>query len=162
MAKSSGAVTPRTPKTPHEVVRALLAKTQAAGCTPGEEATAVEKALQRIEKGKLDIGDFVFPEGYGRDGRPTPPPEPAAPEPPRRTRIIKVAAESLLLEVTGVNKDGHTTGHSYEEILRRVKLEFPTANTSIKCLRWYATHMKDQGCRLPQKRDRPVPKPKAA
>jgi len=159
MSKSSGAVTPRTPKAPHEVVRALLAKTQAAGCTPGEEATAVEKALQRIKKEGLDIGDFVFPAGYGRDGLPVPP-EPAAA--PKRTRIIKVAAETLLLEITGTNADGHTTGHSYEEILRRVKLEFPTGNTSIKCLRWYATHMKDQGMRLPQKRDRPVPKPKAA
>jgi hypothetical protein len=143
-------------KTPHERVRALLSKTRANGATEGEETSSVDKALQLIVRDELPIGDFIFPAGYGRDGLRTP----VEPEVPRRPRIIKQACESLLMEITGRDKDGFTTGHSYEEILRRVKLEFPAGNTSIKCLRWYCTHMKEQGCRMPQKRDRPAPKPR--
>lgn len=154
----------KTSKTPHERVRALLSKTQANGATEGEEDAAVSKALQIIVKDHLPIKDFLFPEGYGRDGKkaePEPETAPAETVVKRPVRIIKQAAESLLLEVTGKTSDGFTTGYSYEYILAEVKKEFPHANTSIKCLRWYATHMKEQGCRMPQKRDRPAPKPKA-
>lgn len=143
-------------KTPHERVRALLSKTRANGATEKEEESSVDKALQLITKDRLPIGDFVFPAGFGADGIRVPVEQP----PPARPRIIKQACESLLLEITGRDKDGFTVGHAYEEILRRVKIEFPHGNTSIKCLRWYATHMKAQECRMPQKRDRPVPRPR--
>ena len=144
-------------KTPHERIRALLSKTRANGATEGEEAAAVDKATQLIVREGLPLSDFKFPPGYNKDGVPAA----AEPEVPRRPRIIKQACESLLMEVTGRDKDGFTTGHSYEEVLRRVKIEFPDGNTSIKCLRWYVTHMKDQGVRMPQKRDRPVQQKRA-
>lgn len=169
-------------KTPHERVRALLSKTLGNGATEEEEDASVRKALQLIEKDGLPIGDFLFPPGYGRDGRrmptveeeferrhghkleedppPKPKPEPAKPEPVKRPEIIKQTCERLLLEITGRDKDGFTTGHAYEKILAMVKEVHPHGDTSIKCLRWYATHMRDQGCIMPQKRDRPAPKPR--
>lgn len=149
---------PSKPKSPHERVRAILAKSVANGATEGEEAMAVDKALKLIDKEGLPLDDFKFPDGYGKDGQKLPP-EPVVVRKP--ARIIKQVAEGLLLEVTGRTDDGFTTGHSYEHILAEVKKAFPSARTSIKCLRWYATHMKEQGCRMPQKRDRPAPKPRA-
>lgn len=144
-------------KTSRERIDALLAKTQANGCTEGEEQAAVEKAVELIRAAGYPTADFKFPEGYNAAGVKIPPEV----EVPKRPEIIKQTCERLLMEITGRDKDGFTTGHSYEEILRRVKLIHPHGNTSIKCLRWYATHMNQQGCAMPQKRDRPVPKRRA-
>jgi hypothetical protein len=150
---------------PKDLVRSLLAKTVEADCTEHEEDSAVTTALGLISKHGLDRTDFVFPPRFDRSGvrlheigwkEPTVA-EPAAPPVQTGPRIIRVACEELLREVIGKDDHGYTVGHAYLEILRRVKVEFPGGQTSVKCLRWYATHMRERDERLPQKRARSAP-----
>jgi hypothetical protein len=61
----------------------------------------------------------------------------------------KKICEELLMEVAYVNSDNKDVGYTYPEMLARVKLAYPDSNTSVKCLRWYAAHMKDLGTQLP-------------
>ena len=63
---------------------------------------------------------------------------------PRKKQGVGLYAKTLLLE-----KD---PALSYKEILKKVLEKFPTAETSIKCLGWYATQLRSQGYVLP---DRP-------
>lgn len=144
--------------TPAERITALLTKNRANGATEEEETAAVDRALGLIRKERLQAADFEFPAGYSPLGIKIPP---EGFDKNGRPEIIKQTCERLLMEVTGRDNDGFTTGHSYEEILRRVKAIHPHGQTSIKCLRWYATHMKEQDCKMPQKRDRPTPKQRA-
>ena len=65
-------------------------------------------------------------------------------------RPIKSAAYSLLLEVSyrepGTDR---AVGLDYDEILRRVRDEFPGCSTTDKCLRWYAVRLNEEGVKLP-------------
>lgn len=55
-------------------------------------------------------------------------------------RTIREVAEGLLLEVVG-ERDGRKIGHTYEAILAKVLEEFPEADTTVACLRWYSVHL---------------------
>jgi len=55
-----------------------------------------------------------------------------------------------------------SVGLPYDEILRRLKEEFPKCKTSVACLRWYAVKIRVEehgyeGLRLPQRRPRAKP-----
>ena len=84
-----------------------------------------------------------------------------------RTGEIRAACETLLQDVAyHENKDkpvgpdnqrktaGKNTrpvGFSFAEILDTVKQQFPDANTSYACLRWYAVHLRHAGHVLPRR-----------
>ena len=55
-------------------------------------------------------------------------------------KTIREVAEALLIEVAS-NEDGKPIGHSYDYVLGKVLAEFPEANTTVKCLRWYNTKL---------------------
>jgi len=59
----------------------------------------------------------------------------------RGTRTIREASEALLIEVAYVDDAGKPIGHPYDYVLERVLDEFPEANTTVKCLRWYNTKL---------------------
>ena len=63
-------------------------------------------------------------------------------------QTVRQLAEELLLQ----EEDPYT----YPEILDSIGEEFPGAETSIGCIRWYASHMRERGERLP-----PRPRAKA-
>ena len=50
--------------TMHDKIRALLAKTVANGCTPGEQEAAVAKARQLCEKHQLKAAEFTWPKPH--------------------------------------------------------------------------------------------------
>ena len=54
----------------------------------------------------------------------------------RRGRTIKDAVDELLFAADH-EKDGNPIGYPYDYVLARVLEEFPEANTTIKCIRWY-------------------------
>lgn len=63
------------------------------------------------------------------------------------------------------HKNARSVGLAYLEIIRRVKEEFPDADTSVACLRWYSVKVRDfkshpeySGWKLPQRRPRATPK----
>lgn len=58
----------------------------------------------------------------------------------RGNRTIREVAEALLIEVAET-VDGKPIGHPYDYVLERVLEEFPEANTTVKCLRWYNTRL---------------------
>lgn len=58
----------------------------------------------------------------------------------RGNRTIREVAEALLIE-TVETLDGKPTGHPYNYVLEQVLEEFPEANTTVKCLRWYNTKL---------------------
>ncbi len=58
---------------------------------------------------------------------------------------IRSVAEALLAKNDG------SLGLSYDDILAAVKAEFPSAKTTVGCLRWYAAHMRDAGVVLPKR-----------
>ncbi len=96
-------------------------------------------------------------------------------------RTIRLAAIELLCEVdyfedrdkkSGPDnvvghqkKSARSVGVPYNEILRRIRVEFPDCGTTVACLRWYSVKIRVEepgyeGLRLPQRR--PRAKPKAA
>ena len=98
------------------------------------------------------------------------------PEPePKSERTIRVAALELMCQVEyyedktkksgpdNVVDEGHKNARSvglpYLEIIRRIKEEFPEAQTSVACLRWYGVKARVEefgyeGYRLVQRRPR--------
>lgn len=63
------------------------------------------------------------------------------------------------------NKNARSVGLAYLEVINRVKAEFPDADTSVACLRWYSVKVRDaknhpeySGWKLPQRRPRATPK----
>jgi hypothetical protein len=88
-----------------------------------------------------------------------------------RDGSIRAFCDELLLEVNSVDeKSKRPLGLPYSEILRRVKAKFPEAETSINCLRWYATKLNNRHrgknpkakVQLPQRPTAPRPKKAAA
>ena len=58
---------------------------------------------------------------------------------------VRSVAEALLLKLDGAE------GLAYNEVLAAVKAEFPSAKTTVGCLRWYAAHMREAGTVLPKR-----------
>lgn len=65
---------------------------------------------------------------------------------------IRSVAEALLVQV-----DGNDLGLAYDKVLSAIKAQFPSAKTSVGCLRWYAVSMKEAGVSVP-KRERATSK----
>ncbi|MEE9366975.1 MAG: hypothetical protein V3W44_09835 [Dehalococcoidales bacterium] len=42
-------------------------------------------------------------------------------------------------------------GHSYREILVMMQEEFPHAQTTLNCLRWYASQLRKRGLAVPER-----------
>lgn len=104
--------------------------------------------------------------------------EDVAPE-PTGARTIRAAAIDLLCRVEyheDRNKKSDPTnrveasvpgarsvGLAYDDIIQAIKAEFPDANTSVACLRWYSVKIRVEehgyeGLRLPQRRPRAKPR----
>lgn len=67
----------------------------------------------------------------------------------RGNRTIREVAEALLIE-TVETVDGKPIGHPYDYVLEQVLEEFPEANTTVKCLRWYNTKLNsDPNVKMP-------------
>lgn len=61
------------------------------------------------------------------------------------------------------DKNARSVGVPYDEILRRIRAEFPECQTTVACLRWYSVKIRVEepgyeGLRLPQRRPRAKPK----
>lgn len=102
----------------------------------------------------------------------------ADPEAPRK-RTIREAALALLCEVTHYEEKSkkpgsegnafdapsptrRSVGLQYDDILSRLRDEFPGSQTSLACLRWYAVKVRVEehgyeNLRLPQRRPRGGP-----
>jgi hypothetical protein len=67
----------------------------------------------------------------------------------RGTKTIREVAESWLIAVAH-EEDGKPIGHPYDRVLAEVLAEFPEANTTVKCLRWYNTKLNsDPNVKMP-------------
>lgn len=67
----------------------------------------------------------------------------------RGNKTIREVAEALLIEVAHT-EDNKPIGHPYDYVLERVLEEFPEANTTVKCLRWYNTKLNsDPNVKMP-------------
>lgn len=128
-------------------IEALLAKTEANGCTPGEAAAAFEKAEELIAKYKLDPGAFQWPPRPSTPyGSATSVPKPS--KPPRaaassRGRGIGKLAEGLIVE----HQDW-----TYRRIAEEVNRRIDGARASEQSVRWYASRMRKRGDNVPSRR----------
>lgn len=86
--------------------------------------------------------------------------KPAAKEPKVKGPTIRSVAEGLLQTVVAHDADGRALSYSYEEILSKVKEQFPNAKTTIACLRWYGVHMRGRDERVPLRPRAQPQKPK--
>jgi len=77
---------------------------------------------------------------------------------------IRRFCEELLLKTRGTDPETkRPMGLPYSDILAKVAEKFPSAETSLNCLRWYATKMnKRTGAEKVQMPVRPKAKPEAA
>jgi len=121
-------------------IAALLEKTEANGCTPGEAAAAFEKAEELIAKYELDPGAFRWPPRPSTTfGSATSAPKPSTP--PRaaassRGRGIGKLAEQLIVE---------HPDWTYRRIAEEVNGRIDGAKASEKSVRWYASKMRKKG-----------------
>ena len=68
----------------------------------------------------------------------------------RGTQTIKSIADALLTAVDYVDDAGKPIGFTYEHVLAKVLEQFPDANTTVKCLRWYNTKLNsDPNVKMP-------------
>lgn len=110
----------------------LLAQIDALLEAQAEKKKAEEQSTARAEEPKAD--------------------EPkATKEKKEKGPVIRVVAELLLLEVVTHDEDKRPYGHSYEEILNRIRAQFEGAKTTVACLRWYAVHMRERGEKVPNR-----------
>lgn len=121
-------------------IAALLDKTEANGCTPGEAATALEKAEELVAKYGLDPISFRWPPrpstpfGSARSGPSAPNQPPAAAS--TRGRGIGRLAKRLIVE---------HPDWTYRRIAEEVNRWIEGAKTSEKSVRWYASKMRQCG-----------------
>jgi hypothetical protein len=121
-------------------IEALLAKTEANGCTPGESAAAFEKAEELVAKYELDPGVFRWPLRPSTPfGSATSAPKPS--KQPRaaasgRGRGIGKLAEQLIVE--------HPEW-TYRRIAEEVNGRIEGATSSEKSVRWYVSQMRRRG-----------------
>lgn len=73
----------------------------------------------------------------------------------RAPRTIKQAAYGLLLAVESSDHTGRPVGLPYDEILARLRDEFPDSETTDKCLRWYAVQLNTDGAKMPLRPRKP-------
>lgn len=128
-------------------IEALLLKTVANGCTPGEAATAFEKAEELTAKYGIDPDEFRWPPrpstiyGSASSG-------PGASKPPRaaasgRGKGIGRTAEALIVE---------HPDWTYAAIAAEVNRLVEGAHASEKSVRWYASRMRRRGESVPLRR----------
>lgn len=68
----------------------------------------------------------------------------------RGTQTIRSVSEALLTAIDYVDDAGKPIGFTYDYILEKVLEQFPDANTTVKCLRWYNTKLNsDPNVRMP-------------
>ena len=68
----------------------------------------------------------------------------------RGTKTIREVSEAWLTAVDYTDDAGKPIGYTYEHILAQVLAEFPDANTTVKCLRWYNTKLNsDPNIKMP-------------
>lgn len=118
-------------------IEALLVKTVANGCTPGEAAAAFEKAEELIAKYGLDPSSFRWPPrsstpfGSARSGpKPSKPPAAAGTS---RGRGIGRLAEQLIVE---------HPDWTYRRIAEEVNGRIGGAKATNKSVRWYASRIR--------------------
>jgi hypothetical protein len=112
--------------------------------------------LERTPKPSERMTDFEAPadELVAQSGRPVDHQDPPAKAKPAKKAARKAGAdgiergairqycEELLLRTKGTDPETkRPLGLSYSSILEQVEKKFPTAATSLNCLRWYATKM---------------------
>jgi FKBP-type peptidyl-prolyl cis-trans isomerase len=129
------------------------------------EKKAEEQSAARAEEPKADeppktdgVNHFVQQMLQAADkkeepAKPRAKREPKAPKEKKEKKgpVIRVVAEELLLEVVTHDEDKRPYGHSYEEILNRIRAQFEGAKTTAACLRWYAVHMRERGEKVPNR-----------
>ncbi|WP_395698365.1 DUF2786 domain-containing protein [Methylocella sp.] len=126
---------------------ALLDKTEANGCTPGEADAAISKARELVKQYKLDPAAFRWP--------PTPSATKAEPtlessaskqppaSAPSRGKGIGKLAERLIVE---------HPDWTYRRIAEEVNARIEDARASEKSVRWYASRMRKRGDGAPSRR----------
>lgn len=68
----------------------------------------------------------------------------------RGSVTIKSVSVELLTATAFQDEQGRNIGYDYDTILAKVLEDFPDASTTVKCLRWYATHLnKDPDIKMP-------------
>ncbi|MFZ2467994.1 MAG: DUF2786 domain-containing protein [Parvibaculum sedimenti] len=135
-------------------IAALLDKTEATGCTPGEAAAAFEKAEELVAKYEFDPAAFQWPPrpstpfGSARSGpKPSKSPQTAASS---RGRGIGRLAERLIVE---------HADWTYRRIAEEVNRRIEGAKASEKSVRWYASRMRQSGKQVPSRSKRPASAP---
>lgn len=127
-------------------IAALLDKTEANGCTPGEADTAIEKAKELVRQYKLDPGAFRWPQ-TSSTAKIEPTSTPSDSKPPRAAasshgRGIGKLAEQLIVE---------HPDWTYRRVAEEVNARIEGAHASEKSIRWYASRMRKRGEEVPSK-----------
>jgi hypothetical protein len=117
-------------------IAALLDKTEANGCTPGEADSAIRKARELVRQYKLDPGAFRWPQTPSTtETEPTS--ESKSSKPPRaassRGKGTGRLAERLIVE---------HPDWTYRRIAEDVNARIKGAKASEKSVRWYASRMR--------------------
>lgn len=121
-------------------VEALLDKTEANGCTPGEAAAALEKAEELTAKYELDPGSFQWPQRPSTMfGSTTSAPKHS--KPPRAAASSRGSGIGRLAEQLIVEHPDWT----YRRIAEEVNGRIAGASASEKSVRWYASKMRKRG-----------------
>lgn len=128
-------------------IAALLDKTEANGCTPGEADAAIRKARELVKQYKLDPGAFRWPQTASTtEIEPTS--ESSAPKRSEaiasgRGKGIGRLAERLIVE---------HPNWTYRRIAEEVNGRIEGATASDKSVRWYASQMRKRGQIVPERK----------
>jgi hypothetical protein len=121
-------------------IAALLVKTEANGCTPGEAAAAFEKAEELVAEYELDQGSFRRPPRPSTSFGSATSGSGASKQPQAsasgRGRGIGRLAERLIVE---------HPGWTYRRIAEELNARMEGARASEKSVRWYASRMRRLG-----------------
>lgn len=105
-------------------------------------AERVVRLLERLADDDENVGKSSGPEDTGEIvGK--------SPEPSSRPRRPKVLVGVHFRTVREMAEHYLLQPISYKTILAMVLHYFPDAGTTVKCLRWYATQMRDRGEQVP-------------
>lgn len=133
-------------------IAALLEKTEANGCTPGEADAAIKKARELVNQYRLDPRAFRWPQTPSADDiEPTSASEPSKPSPAAgssRGKGIGRLAEQIIV--------GHPDW-TYQRIAEEVNAHVEGAKASEKSVRWYASRMRKRGDTVPSRRKGKAP-----
>lgn len=128
-------------------IAALLNKTEANGCTPGEADAAIREAHELVKQYRLDPGAFQWPQTHSV-AEVEPISEPSASKQPQgpassRGRGIGKLAERLIVE---------HPDWTYRRIAEEANARIEGAAASEKSVRWYASRMRKRGDSAPDRR----------